>query len=263
MEPHVNDELMAIIGGTALTDAGWLNAGPPRVVHTSYGPAEVQEGRLDGRPVVFLARHGNPHRLLPPEVNYRANVDALRRLGVRRILATSAVGGVAPNLAVGDLVAVDQLVDFTRTRASSFGERSVDVSDPYCPAVRSAYVEGGSTLGVPVRDGGTYVCTEGPRYETAAEIRLFAAWGMDVVGMTNAPEAFLAREAGLCYATLCVVTNRAAGTSSVPLSLATHGSVVRDRAAAMRSVLAAAVERLDASPGACGCAGLTKQEVRA
>ncbi len=259
----MSDELLAIIGGTALTDAGWLDVGPPRLVETPYGSAQVLEGRLGTRPVVFLARHGIPHRLLPPEVNYRANVDALRRLGVRRVLATSAVGGIAPDLQVGDLVAVDQLVDFTRTRASSYGERSVDVSDPYCAAIRSAYVAAGGSLEVGVRDGGTYICTEGPRYETAAEIRLFASWGMDVVGMTNAPEAFLAREAGLCYATLCIVTNRAAGTSTVPLSLAAHGAVVCDRATALRAVLAAAVESLDDNSGSCRCAGVVKQGGRA
>lgn len=248
----MNSERLAIIGGTALADAAWLGAGAVRTIRTAYGQAEVLEGVLGQRPVVFLARHGLPHRLLPPEVNYRANVDALRRLGVRRVLATSAVGGIAPVLAVGDLVAVDQLVDLTRARASTFGERSVDVSEPYCPVVRSAYVAGGAALGVPVQSGGTYVCTEGPRYETAAEIRLFASWGMDVVGMTNAPEAFLAREAGLCYATLCVVTNRAAGDSAVPLSLGAHGAVVHARSDDLRRILALAADRLS---GDCRCAG--------
>lgn len=252
MVDAVDTRPIGIIGGTALADAGWLGVGSPRVVETPYGEAEVVASLLGDLPVVFLARHGSPHRLLPHQVNYRANVHAFRQLGARRIFATSAVGGIARDLAVGDLVIVDQLVDFTHRRASTFGERSVDVSNPYCSSVRAALLAGASEAGAEVRDGGTYICTEGPRYETAAEIELFTRWGMDVVGMTSAPEAFLAREAGLCYATLCVVTNRAAGSSDVPLSLETHGGVIRARAAVLRHVLAAAVRQ---PPIACRCSG--------
>lgn len=248
---------LAIIGGTALTDAAWLEAGPVQRVSTPYGVAQVMDGVVAGRRVVFLARHGIPHRVLPPDVNYRANVAALRALDAQRVLATSAVGGIAPGLRVGDLIAVDQLVDLTHGRANTFGERSVDVAEPYCAVARGALVAGGRDVGLRIRDGGTYVCTQGPRYETAAEIRLFASWGMDVVGMTNAPEAFLAREAGLCYASLCVVTNAAAGISRSRLSVERHAAVVREHAASVRAVLAAAVAHLE--DGVCACSGTSSQ----
>lgn len=250
---------VAIVGGTGLYDPSLLGGAREQVVATPYGPVELFVGTHAARRVAFLPRHGRGHGVPPHRVNYRGNVWALRRLGVRRVLATAACGSLTRDLTPGRLCLLDQFLDFTRGRASTFfdgGEAGVhhaDMSEPYCPELRQALRTAAAGLGVPVRERATYVCTEGPRFETAAEIRAYALLGGQLVGMTGVPEVVLAREAGLCYATLAIVTNYAAGLAGTPL---THAEVVAAMAAAtemVRRVLLATAAALPADRRCARC----------
>ena len=192
--------------------------GEQRRVVTRFGPVELAVIELGGVEVAVLPRHGFAHTVPPHRVNYRANISALVKLGVERVLATGAVGSLREELRPGVAVVADDFIDLTRTRPLSLyeGPRVVhaDLTEPFCPELRRCLVEAATRVGLEVHDGGVYVCTEGPRFETPAEIRAYRAMGGDVVGMTLATEAALAREAGLCYAALCLVTNMAAGMQS-------------------------------------------------
>jgi 5'-methylthioadenosine phosphorylase len=168
-------------------------------------------GRLEGRPVAFLARHGDGHRLNPSEVNYRANIYALKAVGVERVVAVSACGSLRQEIGPGRLVVPDQLFDATRGRARSFFGEGVVVHlsapDPFCPALSERLAAAADAVGAPVTRGGTSITIEGPRFSTRAESQAYRGWGMAIIGMTTSPEAFLAREAELCYAVLAHVTD--------------------------------------------------------
>ncbi len=179
----------------------------------------------DDREVVFLPRHGKGHSIPPHRINYRANIRALARLGCTCVISTNAVGSMNEKMEPGDFVVCDQFLDFTKQRPLTFFDgddgvvRHVDVTEPYCPRVREAMREGCiAALDEELHPTGVYVCAEGPRFETAAEIAMYRQLGGDVVGMTGVPEAVLAREAGLCYATVCVVSNWAAGITGNRIS---------------------------------------------
>ncbi|MFP4154349.1 MAG: S-methyl-5'-thioinosine phosphorylase [Halothiobacillaceae bacterium] len=210
---------VAIIGGTGLCNLENLEVVRHQVIATPYGepssPATI--GRMAGVDVVFLPRHGYSHRIPPHMINYRANIWALRELGVEAILAVAAVGGITGRMAPGVLCVPDQIIDYTWGRSSTFFDHDlesvthVDFSFPYDARLRAAYLSACQAAGVEAIDGGTYGATQGPRLETAAEIRRLEQDGCDVVGMTGMPEAVLARELGIAYASLNVVANRAAG----------------------------------------------------
>jgi 5'-methylthioadenosine phosphorylase len=241
---------VAIVGGTGLDDPGVLQDGEERVVRTPYGEARVVLGGYRGIRVGFLARHGRGHRVPPHRVNYRANIWALRELGLVRVLATAAVGSLNPDMKPGDFVLVDEFIDFTRRRESTFfdggeaGVVHVDFTEPYCPELRVVLARAARELGIGVHERGVYVCTEGPRFETPAEIRAFRLLGGDLVGMTNVPEVVLAREANLCYALVAMVTNFAAGISPTPLTHEEVLEVMAANAARIRSLLWRAVETI-------------------
>jgi 5'-methylthioadenosine phosphorylase len=202
--------LVAVITGTGVTEQ--FEVSGKKDVGTEYGRASVYAAR-DG-PFYVLPRHGPGHSVPPHMVNYRANISALRRLGVRMIISTSAVGSMNPGFGVGRLGLVEQFIDFTSRRGATFFDDSVthvDMTSPYSESVNSAVLEAGARLGLKVRPGLVYVCVEGPRFETAAEIRMFRKLGGDVVGMTGVPEVVLAREAGIEYSSIAVATNWAAG----------------------------------------------------
>ncbi len=223
--PHAQ---YAIIGGTGVYDAELLTDPTEHVIHTEYGDALCVVGSHKGRTVAFMPRHGQKHSVPPHEINYRANILALRQLGVREIFATAAVGSLRRSLAPGSLVILDQFLDFTKARPLTFFDGGqpvthVDMTEPYCPRLRSALRAAGERLELAAVPDGVYVCTEGPRFETPAEIRMFAQLGGDVVGMTSVPEVVLAREAGICYASVAMVTNYGAGLSGSPL---THQEVL-------------------------------------
>ncbi|WP_407276758.1 S-methyl-5'-thioinosine phosphorylase [Halothiobacillus sp. DCM-1] len=210
---------LAFIGGTGLSQMDGLDSVRHQVVSTPYGEPSgpLSIGRMAGCEVVFLPRHGYNHRIPPHAINYRANLWALRELGVERILAVSSVGGISPAMQPGSLCVPDQLIDYTWGRPSTFFEGDlesvthVDFSYPYDAALRGALLRAGAALDIPLIDGGTYGAAQGPRFETAAEIRRMQRDGCDLVGMTGMPEAILARECDIQYASLTVVANRAAG----------------------------------------------------
>ena len=193
-------------------------------METPYGSVALVVGKLANREIVFMSRHGRDHATPPHLVNYRANIWALRKLGVRKILATAAVGSLSSNFRLGELVLLDQFLDFTKSRPQTFyeggkqGVLHVDMTEPYCSAVRQVIMDASEQLGFAVKNGACYVCTEGPRFETPAEIRMFQRLGADLVGMTSVPEVVLARELGMCYASIGLVTNEAAGIATHPLS---------------------------------------------
>ena len=202
-----------------------------RAVETPFGSASVWDARRGETEILFVSRHGETHGLAPHQVNYRANIAALRQLGIRQVFATNAVGSLRLDLAPGSLVALDDFIDFTRNRENTIadcglriadlesgdtpsGVLHTDFSEPYCPTLRAALMEAAAELDIPLLPRATYVCTDGPRFESPAEVRMFAQWGGDVIGMTGLPEAVFAREAGLCYAGVGIVTNYAAGLTA-------------------------------------------------
>jgi len=210
---------VGIIGGTGLEEA--IKGAEEVSIHTPYGDINVAIGELGEERIAFIPRHGRRHENPPHKVNYRGNIWAMHSLGVERIIATNAVGGIAEGLKPGDFVVVNDFIDFTKSRPTTFFEGPkvvhVDMTEPYCPEIRSALIEAAKEvllerrLGIKIWDSGIYACTEGPRFETPAEIRMLRMLGADVVGMTGVPEVVLARELKICYATICIVTNYAAG----------------------------------------------------
>jgi 5'-methylthioinosine phosphorylase len=211
--------MLGIIGGTGLATLDGMAIERSQPVTTPWGEpsAPLLHGRFAGRPAVFLARHGRGHTIAPHAVNYRANIWALRESGVTRIIAVNAVGGIGDAFAPGTLAVPDQIIDYSWGRVHSFydepGEalQHVDFTEPYSRALRQVLLAAAARANLPVRDGGVYAVTQGPRLETAAEIDRLARDGCDIVGMTGMPEAGLARELGLEYACCAVVVNRAAG----------------------------------------------------
>jgi 5'-methylthioinosine phosphorylase len=192
----------------------------------------VSEGIYAGRECLFLARHGVPHRIAPHRINYRANLWALRELAATEVLGVNAVGGIHPDMPTGALVLPDQLVDYTWGREQSVcdGESApldhIDFTRPYCASLRGRLLKAAASEEIDLVDFGTYGVTQGPRLETAAEVRRLANDGCDLVGMTGMPEAAIAAELGLPYASLCLVVNPAAGLSDEPITLAAMQSVL-------------------------------------
>ena len=205
--------MLGIIGGSGLYDIPELEVVARREVETPYGaPSDVLIlGRIAGNDVVFLARHGAGHRLTPTELPYRANIYALKSLGVTHLLTVSAVGSLRAHLPPLTIVQPDQIIDRTVDRPRSFfGEGAVahvGIADPFCDLFGRHVASASARAGHPVVRGGTYVCIEGPQFSTRAESMLFRSWGCSVIGMTAMPEARLAREAELCYSTLAMVTD--------------------------------------------------------
>jgi len=209
----VNDPPIGVLGGSGLYNFEGLAEVRAVEVSTPFGPPSdaILTGRLGAVRLAFLARHGRGHRLLPGEIPYRANVWALKSLGVERILSVSAVGTMREDVVPGDFVIVDQFFDRTRERASTFFGRGlaahVHFADPVCAELGGVVFETAKGLGFRVHRGGTYLCMEGPAFSTRAESRIYRQWGVDVIGMTNLPEAKLAREAEICFATIAMATD--------------------------------------------------------
>lgn len=267
---------VAIIGGTGVYDAGILRDVRAQTLVTPYGVTTLQQGVYQGpsgheAEVIFLPRHGVGHVIPPHRINYRANIWALHQLGVERVIGTGAVGSLREDFAPGHCVLADSFLDFTRTRALTFYEGNpivagapsgvvhTDMTEPYCPELRKLLREAGHSQGIELHDGGCYVCTEGPRFESAAEIRAYRRLGADIVGMTNLPEVVLARELGMCYALIAMVTNYAAGMTANRL---THAEVVETMAENVRKIRVMAWQALDHLPEARGCScGKTERPI--
>jgi 5'-methylthioadenosine phosphorylase len=209
---------IGIIGGSGLDDPRFLSDATELRVQTPYGEpsSPLKRGIIDGREVVLLSRHGRQHTIPPSMVNNRANIHALKAQGCATVIATAACGSLQEKMGRGDVVIVDQFIDFTRHRAVTFHDafepgiqnsRHTPMADPFDARLRAVLVKSCSDLSIPVHDGGTILTIEGPRFSTRAESRMFRAWGADLVNMTVAPEAILANEAGLNYAVVAVVTD--------------------------------------------------------
>ena len=204
---------LGIIGGSGLYQMEVLKEVREVAVSTPFGApsGKLVLGNLEGVPVAFLARHGRGHTLLPSEINYRANVFAMKKLGVERIISVSAVGSMKEEIAPGHVVIPNQFYDLTKGRKSSFFGGGivahVSLADPICPEISAILFESAGVQGATLHRGGTYLCMEGPQFSTRAESEIHRGWGVDVIGMTNVTEAKLAREAEICYATIALATD--------------------------------------------------------
>jgi len=238
--------MLTIIGGSGFAQLPSLKILRREVVRTPYGEPSgaITRGEIAGSTVAFLARHGYGHSIPPHQINYRANIWALHAQGARRIVAIAAVGGIRADLRPGTLVVPDQIIDYTHGREGTFfslGDRGVhhiDFTLPYCGELRNRCLRAAQEAGEPVVDGGVYAVTQGPRLETAAEITRLERDGADMVGMTGMPEAALAREAGVSYATIAIVVNQAAGRGE-----SAHG-IVMDSIASVLAQAMGKVERI-------------------
>lgn len=241
---------LAIIGGTGLTRMEGLTVTRREMVKTPYGAPScpIVFGELDGQEVAFLARHGSTHRIPPHRINYCANIWALNDVGIKQIIAVGAVFGIARNCTVGSIVVPDQIIDYTHGRENTFFDggddpvEHMDFSYPYNEALRTALINGGRSVDdINVVDTGTYGATGGPRFETAAEVRRMAQDGCTIAGMTGMPEASLAAELQMAYASLGAVVNRAAGVDSEPVDVKVLSTAIDDGMEKARKVLFAAL----------------------
>ncbi|MEM3784889.1 MAG: S-methyl-5'-thioadenosine phosphorylase [Candidatus Bathyarchaeia archaeon] len=247
----------AIIGGTGF-ETLFKNATEIRV-GTPYGlPPPLSISKIDDGEVVFLPRHGPNHAVPPHKINYRANIYALHTLGVERIIAVNAVGAINKNFRPGDVVIPHDFIDFTKLRPTTFYDEApvthIDVSQPYCPEMREVLGEIGRKIGLKIWDKAVLACTEGPRFETPAEIEMFRRLGCDIVGMTGVPEAVLARELEICYAAVCFVSNMAAGIQErlTPLEVSRVSEQIRHW---LEQLLIGTLKALpDDRKGKCPCA---------
>ncbi len=255
--------VLGIIGGSGLYEIDGLSDTRWEAVDSPFGtPSDlILRGRLGAVELAFLPRHGRGHRLMPSGINYRANIDALKRLGVTDILSLSACGSLREDFAPGDFVLVDQFIDRTRARAASFFANGlvahVSMAEPTCGRLRATVAAAGRDLDIRMHDGGTYVVIEGPQFSTRAESELYRGWGADLVGMTNLPEARLAREAEICYLTVGMVTDYDCWHDDhAAVEVAQVLRILKSNAAAARRLVAVAAPAIMAGrPETCprGC----------
>ncbi|MEX1200953.1 MAG: S-methyl-5'-thioinosine phosphorylase [Methylophaga sp.] len=245
--------MIGVIGGSGLSQLPGLNIVEKIQLNTPFGEpsAPIIKGELNGQTLMFLPRHGEHHTIPPHLINYRANLWALHHLGVRKILAVAAVGGISDVMVPGVLALPDQLIDYTWGRDSSLfsedfsADKHIDFTCPYDADLRQKILSAAANISLNVIDGGCYAVTQGPRLETAAEVRRLANDGADMVGMTAMPEAALARELGVAYAGIAVVANHAAGLTEKALTME---DILQTLATAMDSVkqlITAVVDRLN------------------
>lgn len=232
-------------------------------VSTPYGePSDIYRiGRVAGKEVVFLPRHGSLHHIPPHRINYRANIWGFRELGVSRMLSVGATGGISKRMKPGSIVVLDQIIDMTSSRDATFYDEDevvhVDFTEPFCPDLRSGLMSAAADAEIGIVKRGTYIAVNGPRLETAAEIRAYAKLGAHVVGMTGMPETALARELEICFAGLAVVTNAAAGISEGKLSATEVVEAMRTATERIR-ILLKAFFALDTMKSTCACRSALK-----
>lgn len=263
----MSEAAIGIIGGSGLYELEEMSDVRWRSVRTPFGDPsdDYCVGTFDGRRVIFLPRHGRGHKLTPSELNFRANIWGLKSLGAEWVLSVSAVGSMKETIHPLDLVIPDQFFDATKRRISSFfGDgivAHVGMADPVCGVLAATLAKAARATGAAVHNGGTYVCIEGPQFSTKAESRIYRSWGVDVIGMTNMPEAKLAREAELCYATLALATDydvwhethEAVSVESVIQNLLKNVATAKD---VLRRVIPAI-----AGPRTCACPALLQNAV--
>ncbi len=254
-----NDPLIGVIGGSGLYEMAGLTETGRVEIDTPFGPPSDAYilGEIEGCRLAFLPRHGAGHRILPSELNFRANIYGFKKLGAGAIFSVSAVGSLREQIRPGDVVVPDQFIDRTRGRISTFfGEgvvAHVSFADPFCPILSAALARAARTTGARVHEGGTYVCMEGPQFSTRAESRLYRSWGGDVIGMTNLQEAKLAREAEICFATLALATDYDCWRSGdEDVEIGEVLAVLQANAETARSTIAAAAAEVD-DTRSCRC----------
>ncbi len=257
--------VLGVLGGSGLYHMPGLSEIEERVIETPFGPPSdpVVIGRLSGKRVAFLARHGRGHRYTPAEVNYRANLWAFKSLGIERVVAVSACGSLRDDYAPGHIVIPDQLYDRTTSRPRSFfGDgwvAHVSVADPYCQQLSELAYQAVAATGATVHRGGTFVTIEGPRFSTKAESHAYRRLGFDLIGMTTSPEAFLAREAELCYAVIAHVTDYDVWhTSAEPVTVEMVIRTLNENTAHAQQALIKLVESLDGTAPDCPCSSALK-----
>jgi 5'-methylthioadenosine phosphorylase len=263
----MSKQIIGVIGGSGLYQMAGLQGVRQVEIKTPFGkPSDkLVRGRIGAVELVFLPRHGIGHRWLPTEVNFRANIFAMKKLGVERIISVSAVGSLSAEIAPGHLVVPDQFIDRTSQRPSTFFGRGivahVSLADPFCPDLSRVLSAAASAVGATVHNRGTYICIEGPQFSTRAESRLYRSWGAHVIGMTNLQEAKLAREAEICFGTLALATdydcwNENAGAVEIEQVLA----VLRQNVELAQKTICRAVASLGQSR-ACHCAAALKDAI--
>jgi 5'-methylthioadenosine phosphorylase len=254
------ERLIGIIGGSGLYEMDGLEILREERVRTPFGDPSDRYivGRLEGRPVAFLARHGRGHSLMPSELNFRANIFGFKLLGAEWILSASAVGSMKEEVKPLDILIPDQFFDRTNGRAGTFFGNGlivhVSVADPTCHVLGDVLYRAGRQVGATMHKGGTYLCIEGPQFSTRAESRIYRGWGVDVIGMTNLQEAKLAREAEICYATMALITDYDVWHETEDdVSVDSVVAILRQNATTARAVLRAAVTMIPAERS-CACA---------
>jgi len=254
-----NGPAVGIIGGTGLQAVEGMTAVKRHRVKTPFGPPsdELLSGSLDGVRVVFLTRHGSGHRVGPSQLNFRANIFAMKLLGVEWLVSVSSVGSLREDIPPGTIVLPDQFFDRTAGRSNSFFSDGVvahvSFADPTCTDLSGKLFAAARSRGVSVRHGGTYLCMEGPQFSTRAESNVYRQWGMDIIGMTNLPEAKLAREAEICFATLALVTDYDCWHAAEPnVTIATVQEVMRKNLSNAIEILRGALPSIT-GPRRCPC----------
>lgn len=259
--------VIGIVGGSGLYRMDGLAEVREIRVETPFGaPSDAfVTGVLDGLRLVFLPRHGRGHRVSPTEINYRANVHGLKKLGVTRVVSVSSVGSMREDVHPGDIVVVDQFIDWTRHRPATFFSDGIvahaNFADPVCAPLSAALLDAARRRGARVHPSGTYICMEGPQFSTRAESRVYRQWGVDVIGMTNAPEAKLCREAEICYATLALVTDYDCWkTDEASVQIEEVLAVMGRNVALARDILRLALPALR-EPRSCACRDALKNAI--
>ncbi|MDH5599930.1 MAG: S-methyl-5'-thioinosine phosphorylase [Gammaproteobacteria bacterium] len=244
---------VAIIGGTGLTSIKGLEITGREIVQTPFGEPSgpLVRGNLAGQQVYFLPRHGAAHTIPPHKINYRANIWALKETGVEQVIAVNAVGGIREDMQPGKLIVPDQVIDYTVSRTNTFFEDGlkqvvhIDFTEPFCESLRQNIIQVAESVSIDVIKEGTYAATQGPRLETAAEVNRLENDGCHLVGMTCMPEAALAREQELCYASISVVANLAAGRGEEELTMEKIEKNLNDGMERVRQLLEAVIPSLD------------------
>lgn len=248
---------IAVIGGTGICDPSLLANAREIVTDTPYGATKVYVGNWEDTEVTFLPRHGSTkagekaqHHLPPHKINYQANIWALKELGIDRIIGTAATGSLNPKMKPGSFVLLTQFMDFTKSRQTTFYDEGtvyhLDMTEPYCPEIRKALLQSVQEESESCHPSATYVCTEGPRFETPAEIKAFKMLGGDLAGMTNVPEVVLAKELEMCYASIAIVTNMAAGITEEKLAATEVEDMMKIIMPKLTSILKKSLDKIPA-----------------
>lgn len=248
---------IGIIGGTGIYDPKLLKKAREVRVRTPHGPPSdaITIGELKDRRIAFLPRHSRKHTIRPTDINSRANIFALKKLGVQRVLAPATVGSLREDFKPGDVVFIDQFIDRTTRREQSFytGKQvcHISVAEPMCPELKRAMIEAADDANIDTHKTGTYVCIEGPRFSTKAESKMFKTWGADVVGMTLVPECVLAREAEICYASIATVTDYDVWKDK-PVSVDEVKNTMKENVEKVKRIISKAIPQIPKERG-CEC----------